>query len=117
MINYDYLFEDKQSDYQEILEELRQDRAKLIDIREQNEWEQSHFKCAVHIPLSDLAQGKSIELLKEIKQASKKIYLHCRSGRRAREAQKILAQYGCDEIHIIPITMMKMIEEGFTLTA
>jgi rhodanese-related sulfurtransferase len=117
MINYDFMFADKQNDYQEILQELQGGKAQLIDIRERNEWEKSHFKCAQHIPLSDLAKGKGLENLKKIKQSNKKIYIHCRSGNRARKAQEILAQYGCKEIHIIPITMMKMIEEGFTLTA
>jgi rhodanese-related sulfurtransferase len=40
MINYDFLFEDKQDDYQEVLRELRAGKAQLIDIREQSEWEQ-----------------------------------------------------------------------------
>ena len=117
MINYDFLFEGKQEDYQEVLRELRSGKAKLIDIREHTEWQKSHFKCAMHIPLSDLARGTGVENLKEIKESNKKIYIHCRSGNRARKAQQVLAQYGCNEIHIIPISMMKMIEEGFTLTA
>ena len=37
MINYDFLFEEKPEDYQEILQELRSGNAKLIDIRERNE--------------------------------------------------------------------------------
>ena len=117
MISYDYLFEENQEDYQEVLRELRSGKAQLIDIRERVEWEKSHFKCALHIPLSDLAKGTGVGSLKEIKKSNKKIYIHCRSGNRARKAQQVLAQYGCKEIHIIPISMMKMIEEGFILTA
>jgi rhodanese-related sulfurtransferase len=70
----------------------------------------------MHIPLSDLAGGIGVETLKEIKKSNKKIYIHCRSGNRARKAQEILAQYGCSDIHIIPISMMKMLEEGFAPT-
>ena len=117
MINYDFLFEERQEDYQEVLKELRSGKAQLIDIRERNEWEKNHFKCAMHIPLSDLARGLGVGSLKEIKESNKKIYIHCRSGKRARKAQQVLAQYGCKEILIIPITMLKMIEEGFTLTS
>ena len=117
MINYDFLFEAKQEDYQEVLWELRNDKARLIDIRERNEWEKNHFKCALHIPLSDLVKGIGIESLREIKGSGQKLYIHCRSGARARKAQQVLAQYGCNEIHIIPISMMKMIEEGFVLTS
>jgi len=117
MINYDFLFEEKQEGCQEVLRELRSGKAQLIDIRERNEWEKNHFKCAMHIPLSDLSRGIGVEILKKIKKSNKKIYIHCRSGNRARKAQRILAQYGCKEFHIIPISMMKMIEEGFNLTA
>jgi len=38
MINYDFLFEEKQEDYQGILRELRSGEAQLIDIRERDEW-------------------------------------------------------------------------------
>jgi rhodanese-related sulfurtransferase len=117
LINYDFLFEEKKDEYQNILKELRGGKAQLIDIRERNEWEKSHFKCAIHLPLSDLARGVGIEVLRDIKLSNKKIYIHCRSGNRARKAQEILAKYGCKEINIIPITMMKMIDEGFKLTS
>ena len=117
MINYDFLFEDKKDEYQNVLKELRGGKAQLIDIREQNEWEKSHFKCTIHLPLSDIKKGVGIEILKDIKQSNKKIYIHCRSGNRARTAQEVLAKYGCTEINIIPITMMKMIDEGFKLTS
>jgi rhodanese-related sulfurtransferase len=116
MINYDFLFEEKQEDYKEVLLELRGGKAQLIDIRERDEWEKNHFKCAMHIPLSNLEKGIGVENLREIKESDKKIYIHCRSGNRARKAQQVLAKYGCTEIHIIPITMLKMIEEGFALT-
>jgi rhodanese-related sulfurtransferase len=117
VINYDFLFEEKHEDYQKILQELRSGKAQLIDIRERDEWEKNHFKCAMHIPLSDLARGIGVGILKDIKESNKNIYIHCRSGSRARKTQLVLAQYGCKEIHIIPISMMKMIEEGFALTA
>lgn len=44
MINYDFLFEEKQNDYQEIISELRSGKGQLRDIRERLEWEQNHFK-------------------------------------------------------------------------
>lgn len=115
MINFDFMFDDKKEDYRKILDELRGGEARLIDIREESEWNQNRFKCATHIPLSDLSRGIGLEILKEVKKSNKKIYLHCRSGNRTRKAQKILAQYGCTDINVIPINMMKMLEEGFKL--
>lgn len=116
MVNYDYMFEDKKDAYKEILEEVHNGSAQLVDIREQNEWEQNRFKCAVHVPLSGLAKGVGIDILKNIRKENKKIYLHCRSGNRVRMAEKVLAQYGCTEFSIIPDSMMKMLEQGFELT-
>src|SRR3990172_5082320 len=106
MVNYDYMFEDKKNDYKQILQEVRNGSAQLVDIREQNEWEQNRFKCAIHVPLSDLAKGVGVDVLKKVKEENKKIYLHCRSGNRVQVAEKILAQYGCTEFSIIPGSMM-----------
>ena len=117
MINFDFMFDDKKEDYREIVKELRGGKARLIDLREHAEWDQNRFQCAIHLPLSGLSRGAGIETLKEIKQSNKKIYLHCRSGKRARQAQKILAQYGCTEINVIPISVLQMLEEGFKLNA
>lgn len=116
MINYDLMFDDQQEKYKEILSEARNSTAQLVDIREKDEWEQSHFKCAIHLPLSDLKKGIGVDVLKKIRQENKKIYLHCRSGNRAKQAEEILAQYGCREFTVIPLSMLNMIEKGFNLT-
>ena len=116
MINYDLMFDDQQEKYKEILSEARNSTAQLVDIREKDEWEQSHFKCAIHLPLSDLKKGIGVDVLKKIRQENKKIYLHCRSGNRAKQAEEILAQYGCREFTVIPLSMLNMIEHGFNLT-
>ncbi len=115
MINYDYLFDDKNDAYAEIANEARSGTAQLVDIREKNEWDQAHFKCAIHLPLSDLMRGIGVDVLKKIRQENKNIYLHCRSGNRVKQAEQILAQYGCKEFSLIPLSMLQMIEKGFQL--
>ncbi len=116
MINFDFMFDEQQDQYKEILSEARNGTAQLVDIREKDEWEKSHFKCAIHLPLSELKEGIGIDVLKKIREEDKKIYLHCRSGNRAKQAEEILAQYGCREFSVIPLSMLKMIEKGFYLT-
>lgn len=115
MVNFDFMFDDKKDNYKDILQEVRNGSAQLVDIREKNEWEQNRFKCAVHIPLSELAKGIGVDVLKKIRKEDKKIYLHCRSGNRVKIAEKVLAQYGCTEFSIIPGSMMEMLEKGFEL--
>lgn len=115
MINFNFMFDGNREDFKEILGELRGGKARPIDIREESEWKQNRFKCATHIPLSNLLKGVGIYVMREIRASNQKIYLHCRSGNRTRKAQEILAQYGCTDIHVILLTMMKMLEEGFIL--
>ncbi len=107
---------DSQEEYQALLRELRSGRAQLIDIREPAEWKQARFQCAIHVPLSDLARGKGVEILKQVRQQNKKIYLHCRSGQRVKKAREVLGRYGCTEFRIITLTMLEMLEQGFRLT-
>ncbi len=115
MINYDYMFDDKKDRCTEIIDEIQNGKAQLVDIREKDEWDKAHFKCAIHLPLSDLKKGVGIDVLKNIRQNNKKIYLHCRSGNRAKQAEAILAQYGCKEFSVIHSSMLHMIEKGFQL--
>lgn len=100
-------------DGESILDDIKNNKAQLIDIRENVEWDQGHFQCALHIPLSQLAQGSGINALKELKNNNKKIYLHCLSGSRVGVAKRMLAGFGCDDISIIPFAMSKMSGMGF----
>jgi rhodanese-related sulfurtransferase len=102
-----------EEDYAQIIEDMRNDRAQLVDIREIQEWEQARFECAIHVPLSDLSKGIGVDILKEIKATNKKIYLHCFSGSRVQMAKTILGQFGCQDFSIIPFSMMQMLEKGF----
>ncbi len=98
-----------------ILEEARSGKGQLVDVREKSEWHQSHFECAIHLPLSELKRGVGVKTLKKLKKENKTIYLHCRSGSRVRIAKQILARYGCTQVHILPVSMLHMLEKGFRL--
>ena len=46
--------------------------AKLIDVREQNEWDESHIDAALHVP-----QGELVERLDEVApDTSERLVLH-----------------------------------------
>ena len=52
---------------------------KLIDVREQNEWDESHIEAAVHVP-----QGELVERLDEVApDTSERLLLHCRTDNRS----------------------------------
>jgi len=102
-------------DLAEIVEEARRGKGQLVDVREKSEWQQNHFECAIHLPLSELKRGVGVKTLKKLKKENKIIYLHCRSGNRVRIAQQILARYGCTQVRILPVSMLRMLEKGFKL--
>ncbi|GIQ62496.1 rhodanese-like domain-containing protein [Paenibacillus cisolokensis] len=57
------------------------EKINLIDVREQEEWEEGHIAEARHIPLSQLA-----ERYEECKSGEEPIVLICRSGNRSGKA-------------------------------
>lgn len=82
----------------EVKKEIEDGKAVLVDVREKDEWDDSHFKGAKSIPLSTLkkdAAGASAGLPKD-----KPIYTHCMVGKRSEAAAKILAGQGYQVINL-----------------
>ena len=78
-------------------EELASGSAMLLDVREKHEWDQAHFKSAVHVPLSDLQKGKCPgEVLEQGLEG--RLYLHCAAGVRVHPSAALLASLGCGDI-------------------
>jgi phage shock protein E len=67
-------------------------KALLIDVREQDEWDEGHLKRARLIPLSKIQEGLKPDSLP----MDKILYLHCRSGGRSLIAQELLKKEGYD---------------------
>lgn len=64
----------------------------LIDVRENEEWEQGGIEGARHWPLSRMLSGDTPDLPKETE-----IILHCQKGIRSLQAAQILKEHGyCD---------------------
>lgn len=74
--------------------------AVLVDVREQGEWDEGHIDGALLVPLSWLKEESTSDSFAErlaAKLPAKKIlYLHCRSGGRARTAASMLRKQGYD---------------------
>lgn len=65
----------------------------IVDIREPHEFERSHIKGALHLPLSQLRE-RADELPKD-----RPLYLHCRSGQRSYNAALALQQMGFKTVY------------------
>jgi rhodanese-related sulfurtransferase len=75
----------------EVKQAVAENRAVLVDVREQSEWDAGHLAGAKLLPLSQLEADPKprLELPKD-----RPIYIYCRSGRRSQIAERILRQQG-----------------------
>ncbi len=71
----------------------------LIDVRDQNEYNQCSIKGAKLIPLSTIESGEAINEIK-ILTANKNLYVFCKSGKRSLRALKHLNKFGIRGINI-----------------
>ncbi len=69
----------------------------LIDVREQNEWDEGHIPRAQHMPLNDIAAN--IHTLAPHHHQT--IYLHCRGGVRSKTAAHALLQQGYTSVYSV----------------
>ena len=80
--------------------EMAKKEAVLVDVREKAEWDEGHIDGAVFLPLSWLREeskgDKFAERLADRLPAKKILYVHCRSGGRARTAAGMLKKQGYD---------------------
>ncbi|HEV3137786.1 MAG TPA: rhodanese-like domain-containing protein, partial [Pirellulales bacterium] len=81
-------------------QQLSDQKAVLVDVREQGEWDRGHLKEAQLMPLSELKRAASDPAVKEkvIKSLpnDKIVYCHCAKGVRALMAGNILEKLGYD---------------------
>ena len=83
-----------------IQKRLASKEAILIDVREQDEWDDGHLQSALFMPLSKLEDGEDKEgFAAEIAghlSKDKIIYCHCAAGGRVMPASAILHKMGYD---------------------
>ncbi len=71
--------------------------AKLIDVREQHEWDESHIDSAVHVPMGEL-----VERLDEVApDTSERLLLYCRTDNRSAKMAAELASLGYDDLVVV----------------
>jgi phage shock protein E len=75
---------------------VKEGKAVIVDVREQDEWDAGHLKEAILIPRSKLQDGaEAAELVKKLDK-SKIVYTHCRAGGRALACGEMLKKQGFD---------------------
>lgn len=97
-----------------VKENLQEEDAVLVDVREKSEWDRGHIEDAVLAPLSKLSNGEKTEQLEKIPK-SKIIYVHCARGVRALRAGTILKEEGYD-VRPLKAGYEELIKNGFPKT-
>jgi rhodanese-related sulfurtransferase len=92
--------------------EMAKNEAVLVDVREQKEWDEGHIEGALLLPLSWLRDA-SKESVAEKLPAKKILYVHCRSGARARTAAGMLKKQGYDA-RPLKSGFEELVQAGFT---
>jgi molybdopterin/thiamine biosynthesis adenylyltransferase/rhodanese-related sulfurtransferase len=71
--------------------------AKLIDVREPHEWDESHLEAAEHVPMDDLV-ARADEVAPD---TSERILLYCRTDNRSSKMAAELASLGYEDIGVM----------------
>jgi phage shock protein E len=101
-----------QDPLEQVKAEMAKNEAVLVDVREQKEWDEGHLEGALLLPLSWLRDA-SKEGLAEKLPAKKILYVHCRSGGRARTAAGMLMKQGYDA-RPLKSGFEDLVQAGFT---
>ncbi len=84
---------------------------KVIDVREQNEWDESHLEVAEHVP-----QGELVERIDAIApDTSQRLILHCRTQSRSTLSASALANLGYDNVAVMAGGIVAWTEAGLPL--
>ena len=89
--------------------ELADKQAVLLDVREQDEWQQGHLEQAILVPLSDITAG----IIPENLDKNTKTYIHCRSGKRVLTALPLLEAEGFENIITLDEGFEQLANYGF----
>ena len=92
---------------------LKEKKAILVDVREEEEWDAGHLADARLLPLSQLEKGVAPEKLAKTLSKDKIIYLHCAAGGRCLTAADALKKQGYDARPLKP-GYKQLLKSGFT---
>jgi hydroxyacylglutathione hydrolase len=100
-------------DIKGLADRLSSGDAVLLDVREDDEWEQGHVEGSIHVPYHDLHDG----LPAEIREAEKPLAVACSAGNRSSLAASLLERAGLENVlHVADGGVPDLAEHGIELT-
>jgi hydroxyacylglutathione hydrolase len=99
-------------DVAELAERLRRLDVRLLDVREQNEWEEGHVDGSLHIPYYEL----SAAVLAELENGGPPLAIACSVGNRSSIAASLLKRAGIEDVlHVVEGGVADLAGEGIEL--
>lgn len=92
--------------------EVEAGRARLLDVREEDEWRESHLAASTLIPSSALLSDEQRPSLLENLDPKVTTYLHCRRGGRAKRCAELLQSLGYRAVPL-EVPYETLIDAGF----
>ncbi len=86
---------------------------RLVDVREQNEWDESHLESAVHVP-----QAEVVERIDELHpDRSQRLLLHCRTDNRSARVADDLRELGYEDVGVIQGGILAWEDAGYPVVS
>ena len=85
-----------------------QRQAVIVDVREQQEWDEARIEGAIHVPLGQLSSR--LQELEPYRNTT--LIVQCRSGRRSAEAFHIIKAAGYEHIYNLQGGIQSWVESG-----
>ncbi len=95
-----------------VRKKVAEKKAVLLDVREQEEWDEGHLRDARLLPLSALGEKLDAARLAKVLPKGQVVYVHCRSGRRCLRAAEVLSRQGYD-VRPLKAGFEELLKAGF----
>ena len=96
-----------------LAERLRANEVVLLDVREDDEWEEGYVEGSLHVPYHDLHD----RLPKEIREAGSPLAVACSAGNRSSLAASLLERAGIENVlHVADGGVEDLVDHGIELT-
>jgi hydroxyacylglutathione hydrolase len=99
-------------DVRALADRVRADDVVLLDVREQDEWEEGHVPGSLHVPYHELRDGVPAQL----RNGGKPLAVACSAGNRSSIAASLLQRAGvADVVHVADGGIAELAEAGIEL--
>lgn len=85
--------------YEEAIKLYDNNKAIIIDVRDEEEYLESHVQGAINVPVYEILE----KINKIVKNKDDIIILYCKTGKRSKMAKKILEEEGYNNLYILYI--------------